>query len=459
MKADIIPARTPAELFLAEAFESSKASLPGNAQVAQWREGSMRAFSASGLPHRRIESWHYTDLRALMRQSLPLASFPGPEVVDALRQQLTSADAPKQRLVLVDGFFVPELSDALPDGLKARSLASVLSDGQSDLIALLSSPDLGAGDPILSLNAALMQDGVVIEVAPGAAIPEPINLMHVTASAAPAAHFFRSALIIGADASVRFAETCLCADAAGSAPASQANACLIVSLAEGAMLSHTAMISQDLPGSMRLESVMARIGARARLESLALVCGIGLLRRQMFLRLDGEGSDALVNGVSLLAGREHADMTLRIEHAAQRCTSRETFKYILDDEATGVFQGKVRVAPAAQKTNSKMLAKAVLLSDRATMNSKPELEIFADDVVCGHGSTSGGLDKDQLFYLQARGLPFAEAEALLLEAFAGDVIDSIGHDGLINAFRHKVSAWLAARRESPAVARGANDQG
>ncbi len=452
MNADIIPARTPAEIFLARAFDASKAGLPGNTDVAKWREASFKAFNASGLPHRRIEAWHYTDLRTLLRDALPLAASPGAATIDALRKEFTAAGAPARRLVLVDGFFMPELSGGLSEGLKVRSLASVLTEGRSDLIALLSSQNLAALDPIVSLNAALMQDGVVIELAPGTVIAEPVSLIHVTASPAPAAHFSRSALIIGAGASLRLAESRHVANRAETVRAGQANACLIVSLGDHAKLAHTAMMTGTAPGGMRLESIMVRIGARAKFDSFALVSGIGLVRRQMFVRFEGAESETSLSGVSLLGGREHADTTLLVEHVAPGCVSRETFKYILDEEATGVFQGKIHVAPGAQKTDGKMLCKAMLLSDMAAMNNKPELEIFADDVVCGHGATCGGLDIDQLFYLQTRGLPFAQAEALLLEAFAGELVDGIGHEGLIKAFRREVSAWLSARQGPTAAA-------
>jgi Fe-S cluster assembly protein SufD len=455
MNADIIPARTPAEIFLARAFDASKAGLPGTTDVAKWREASFKAFNVSGLPHRRIEAWHYTDLRTLMRDALPLATCQGGATIDALRKEFTAARVPRQRIVLADGFFVQELSGGLPDGLKVRSLASVLTEGRSDLIALLSSHDLAARDSIVSLNAALMQDGVVIEVAPGTVIAEPVNLIHVTASPTPAAHFSRSALIIGAGASLRLAESRHIANRAQMVGAGQANACLIVSLGDGAKLAHTAMVTATTPGGVRLESVMVRIGARAKFDSFALVAGIGLVRRQMFVRFEGVGAEALLSGVSLLGGREHADTTLLVEHVAPGCVSRETFKYILDKEATGVFQGKIHVAPGAQKTDGKMLCKAMLLSDMAAMNNKPELEIFADDVVCGHGATCGGLDVDQLFYLQTRGLPFAQAEALLLEAFAGELVDGIGHEGLIKAYRREVNAWLSARHGPAAAPRGA----
>jgi Fe-S cluster assembly protein SufD len=455
MIADIIPARTPAEIFLARAFDTSKAGLPGNTDVAIWREASFKAFNASGLPHRRIEAWHYTDLRTLMRDALPLATAPSTATIDALREEFAAAGAPARRLALVDGFFVPELSGGLPKGLKVRSLASVLTEGRPELIALLSSQDLAAQDSIVSLNAALMQDGVVIEVAPGTVIAEPLNLIHVTASPAPAAHFSRSALMIGAGASLRLAESMYVANRTQMVRAGQANACLIVSLDNGATFAHTAMVTGPTPGGVRLETVMVRIGARAKFDSFALVAGVGLVRRQLFVQFEGAESEASLSGVSLLGGHEHADTTLLVEHAPPGCVSRETFKYILDEEATGVFQGKIHVAPGAQKTDGKMLCKAMLLSDMAAMNNKPELEIFADDVACGHGATCGGLDLDQLFYLQTRGLPFAQAEGLLLEAFAGELVDGIGHEGLIKAYRREVSSWLSARHGPTAAARAA----
>ncbi|WGJ15494.1 Fe-S cluster assembly protein SufD [Methylocapsa sp. D3K7] len=454
MSAEIIPARTPAEVFLASAFERSKATLPGNAKVAKWREDTFRRFYAAGLPHRRIEAWHYTDLRSLMREALPVATPPDETAIAALRETF-AADAPALRLVLVDGFFAGGLSTPMPDGIRVASLASVLSEGRLELIALLASQDLGGEDPIVALNAALMQDGIIIEVADGTQVAEPIHLIHVTASPTAAAHFSRSAVIVGAGAAIRLAESCHSASPVAKACASQVNACLTVSVGDNARLAHTAMVTGHSPHGVRLETMLARVGQRAKFDSFALVSGIGLVRRQTFLRFEGAGAEASFGGASLLGGREHADTTLLVEHMAPACRSRETYKYILDEEATGIFQGKIHVAPKAQKTDGKMLSRAVLLSDMAAMNNKPELEIFADDVVCGHGATCGGLDADQLFYLQTRGLPLPEAEALLLEAFAGELIDGIGDDGLIHEFRGQLRIWLAARRHA---AKAANDQ-
>jgi Fe-S cluster assembly protein SufD len=440
MTAQIIPTRTAAETALADAFGASKATLPGSAQITQLREEAFKSFAEIGLPHRRVEAWHYTDLRTLMREALPIAPVPSAEAIAALSKEMAAGNLPGQKLVLVDGTFVSELSDPMPAGVSVRSLASVLAEGRSDLVELLSAKGLGESDAIVALNAALMQDGVVVEVAPGTNVAEPISLIYATASSAPVASFTRSLVVVGAGATLRLAESSF----GDGARTGQTFGCLIVSIGDGATLGHTTLLTQSAPNSLRLESFLAEIGANAKFDSFALIAGSNLVRRQIFMRMAGADSHAALRGVSLLRGREHADTTLFVEHAAPGCEGRQIFKYILDEEATGVFQGKIKVDPIAQKTDGKMLSKALLLSDTVAMNNKPELEIFADDVACGHGATCGGLNEDQLFYLQARGLPFAAAEALLLEAFAAEQVDEIGHEGLIEIFRGAVAAWLGA---------------
>ncbi len=163
------------------------------------------------------------------------------------------------------------------------------------------------------------------------------------------------------------------------------------------------------------------------------------------MRFSGDGSNAHLRGVSLLQGREHADTTLDVVHKGLGCEGREEFRHILDGSATGVFQGRIRVQKQAQKTDGKMMSRALLLSDDVSMHNKPELEIFADDVVCGHGATVGSLNEDQLFYLRARGIPSREAEALLLEAFAGEMADEVGDERLTAQFRAEIAHWLKGR--------------
>ena len=190
---------------------------------------------------------------------------------------------------------------------------------------------------------------------------------------------------------------------------------------------------------------MAAIGAHARFNDFTFNIGGGVVRNQLFVRFDGEGTLAGLRGASLLKGKQHVDTTLVVDHKAGGCQSREVFKSVLDDESRGVFQGKIIVRPHAQKTDARMMTRALLLSEEAEADNKPELEIFADDVQCGHGATSGALDEDLKFYLMARGIPETEAEALLVQAFVGEAIEGIEHAGLRDALMEHVVAWLRAR--------------
>jgi Fe-S cluster assembly protein SufD len=442
MVARIVSTRTDAEVSLADTFGTAKATLPGNAAVKQMRETAFGAFAEKGLPHRRIEAWHYTDLRSMMREALPLAPIPDVKALETIRGELAAALLPAgPRLLIVDGTYVPSLSDALPSGATVRSLADVLAEGRADLIDKLAAAKFGSGDAIVALNAALMQDGVVIEVASGADIAEPIQIIYATASPTPVARFFRSLVVVGKGAKVLVSEVSLGA----GGRTGQTFGCLIFDVADEAHVGHTCSLTKTEAGSLRLDTFIAELGASVTFKSFALVHGEGVVRRQLFMRCVGNDSKASLSGVSLLKGRDHADTTLDVEHIGLGCEGRETFRYILDDAATGVFQGRIRVAPGAQKTDGKMMSRALLLSDEVIMNNKPELEIFADDVVCGHGATCGGLNEDQLFYMQARGISRAEAESLLLEAFASELADEIAHEGLTAMVRAEVADWLAAR--------------
>ena len=442
MPARIVSSRTEAEVALADAFGAARMKLPGSEGVRHLREAAFSAFAAAGLPHRRIEAWHYTDLRSILHDALPVAPKPDERALGTINQDLAGRpNLGGGRLVIVDGTFVPSLSDALPEGASVRSLADVLGEGRPDLIGLLTAKDFGDGDAILALNAAMMEDGVVVEIAPGAEIAAPIEIVYATACERPAARFVRSLVVVGDGATVRIAESGL----GRGGRAGQTFGCLIVQVGDKAKVSHTAVVTRTEPGSVRLDSFVADLGAETQFDSFTLIDGKGLVRRQLFMRFSGDDSRASLNGVSLLQGREHADTTLDVVHRGLGCEGRENFRYILDDAAVGVFQGRIRVEKQAQKTDGKMMSRALLLSDDVAMYNKPELEIFADDVVCGHGATVGALNEDQLFYLQARGIRKADAETLLLEAFAAELADEIGDDNLTAIFRAEIAHWLEAR--------------
>jgi Fe-S cluster assembly protein SufD len=198
---------------------------------------------------------------------------------------------------------------------------------------------------------------------------------------------------------------------------------------------------------LHVSTLLATVGPHVRFNEFLFTLGSRVLRNQLFVHFAGEGTIAAIRGASLLKARQHVDTTLVAEHAACGCTSRELFKSVLDGESHGVFQGKIIVRPHAQKTDAKMATHALLLSDTAEADNKPELEIFADDVQCGHGATAGSLDEDLLFYLRARGIPEKEAEALLIQAFVGEAVEGIEHAGLRDCLMEHVVAWLAARKQ------------
>jgi len=400
------------------------------------RDAAWDEFSRKGLPNRRVEAWHYTDIKAALAKPAPIAA--ASRAAPSLERAHDSL-----RLVILDGAFRPDLSDIarLPEGVIVQSLRDALAQGDADTMAGLASADIGADDAMVSLNAALMQDGVVLRIAEGAQIDRAIELVSFVSTEAAQSTFSRSLVLVGKAARATVIETI---GALANAPA-QDNHALILRLASGASLDLVTHVSGRAEQAIRVLSLLAHLDEGASVNSYALIEGAGLLRRQIFARLDGERAHIALNGATLARGRQHTDATLVVDHARPDGKSRERFRNILDEQSVGVFQGKIIVRHGAQKTDGAMQSKGLLLSDGATMNNKPELEIFADDVQCSHGATCGRLDKDQLFYLMARGLPRREAEALLIEAFANEAMDGLEDEALRTFFAERISAWLSRR--------------
>ncbi len=441
MNAELAPIKTAAETALAQAFTQARDGLPGDDAIAAQRAAAFGVFAKQGLPHRRVEEWKYTDLRALMREAKPLAAPPG--AAAKARAKTAGAllgDVEVRRLVFVDGAFVPELSDIanLETGLAVRSLADALTEGDPALAAHLGKL-APSGDVAVALNTALMGDGAVIRIGAGATIERPLHL-HFVASEKPAASFVRSLVVVEQGARAMLIES------HEGPPGSdyQVNAALELFVGDAAHVDYVKIIGEGTE-ALHVSTLAAAIGAHARFNSFTFIAGGAVVRNQLFLKFDGEGSLASIRGATLIKGCQHADTTLVANHIARDCQSREVFKTVLDDEAHGVFQGRIIVHPHAQKTDAKMMTRALLLSERAEADNKPELEIFADDVQCGHGATAGALDEELKFYLMARGIRAAEAEALLIQAFIGEAIEGIEHAGLREALMESVVAWLKAR--------------
>jgi Fe-S cluster assembly protein SufD len=437
--AELTLMKNAAEQQLAAEWTAAKGKLPGAAPL---RAAAFARFAATGLPHRRVEEWKYTDLRALMRDAKPLASAPD-EAAKARAKEAGGllSDIECRRLVFVDGAFVLELSDlaALEPGLSVQPMSQALAKGDP-LVTKHLGKVVATDDAAVALNTAFMGDGAVIRVSAGAAVERPIHLVFAATGDRPAALFTRSLVVVEKGARAMIVESHEGADTRDY----QSNTALELSVADNAHVDHI-KLTREGAKALHVSSLMADVGAHARFNAFVFTTGGAVVRNQLFLRFGGEGTVANIRGACLLKGRQHADTTLVVDHAVANCQSREVFKTVLDDESRGIFQGKIIVKPGAQKTDAKMASHALMLSEEAEADNKPELEIFADDVQCGHGATAGDLDEDLLFYLKARGIPQKDAESLLIQAFVGDAIEGIEHAGLREALIEAVSAWLKAR--------------
>jgi Fe-S cluster assembly protein SufD len=435
-------AKTETGRALGDIFAIARDRLPGAAKVAAARQQAFEVYERAGLPHRRIEDWKYTDLRVLMREVLPLAAAPDAAALTRASAALKlHAIEGARRLVLVDGMFAPKLSDlaGLEPGLGIRTLREVLESGDAALQAQLLATD--NSEAMVALNAAMMTDGLVIEVAAAAVLTQPLHIVHIASGTTPAAMFTRSLLRLGKAANATLVESYIAAEGAKTY---QVHDSLVLDVGDGARLDHV-RLTEDSREAFNISSAVVTLGAKAHFNTFGMTSGSHVSRYQAVIAFAGEGSRVETNGVNLLNGRQHADTTLFLDHAVPNCVSREIFRAVVDDRGHSVFQGRIIVRPKAQKTDAKMMTRALLLSDEAEADNKPELEIFADDVTCGHGATTGALDESLLFYLRARGLSEKEAQALLIQAFVGEAIEQIVNDGLRELAISAAQRWLAAR--------------
>jgi len=431
--------KTKAEQALSEAFSTAAADLPGGADIRKLRLDAMGRFGALGLPHRRIEAWKYTDLRSLMKEVLPApapGATPKPADIEAALGPLAAVEA--HRVVFVDGRYAPDLSALVADGdVTVASLATLL-DSDTAAAELLDASGRD-DDAVLALNTAYAADGAVIDIAPLSSVEQPVMIVHVRATSAPAFIATRSVVRVGEGAVATVVEVHVALPGAGKD--FQLNAATKVVVGKGARLSHL-KCTQETGAGAHIVNWLSELGPDASYNAFQFTAGTGLARNQLGVTFAGEDASIDLSGVFLARGAQHVDTTLLVDHAVPRCVSRELFKGVLDDHARGIFQGKVIVRPDAQKTDGKQMAQVLMLSPDCEFDSKPELEIYADDVVCGHGSTSADLDDDLIFYCRARGIPEHEARALMIESFIGEALEKVEHEGLREALGRLAHEWL-----------------
>lgn len=429
-------------------------ALPGNhlPWLRQARKTALQRSVVQGLPTRRDEEWKYTDVSAIGRRAnlAPEITMPDAVVNAALDEWLLPQEN-AALLVFVNGHYQPGLSnlDALPPGVRLHNLSQ-----QIDFDPAMLQPFLGddtvngkvddgavAHNVFASLNAAFATDGAVLHLTSGTKLVAPIYLLCIANGAnrdngEGAAIYPRHVIVAEAGAQATVIEHYV-----GTAGAANfTDALTQISLAAGAELEHYKLLEED-DAAYHIGSIQARQAAGSRFASHSFAIGGRLCRNQITTLLAEEGSECLFNGLYLASGRQHIDHHTRIEHAAPGCTSRQYYRGILDGAGRGVFNGKVIVRQGAMKTDAHQANNTLLMSRQAEMDTKPQLEIFADDVKCTHGATVGPLDEDMLFYLRSRGIDAVLATALLGYGFAHDVINRAN----LPALRARLEKILLAR--------------
>jgi Fe-S cluster assembly protein SufD len=421
---------TGAEGFL-HRFDGLRARLPGArfGWLQALRDAAAESFRAQGFPTRRIEAWKYTDLRSVAE-----AGYDEPLSILGTGPTLPASHGP-WRAVFQDGRFRDDLStlDTAPYG--AASLAA----GLSSLEGRLGSLARPAEQPLVALNTMLFEDGLVVTVPTGVAGGVLDLLSLASASERPTAFHPRHLIRLEAGASLTLIET-----ATGPAETRYLhNPVFEIELAEGAMLTH-ARLQREGGRGVQLGTVYARVAAGATYDNFTLNAGARLVRNEIHTILTGPKAACHMNGAQLLRDGQHADTTTVLDHAAPDCASRQTYKTVLAGRSRGVFQGRIHVHQVAQRTDGFQMNQALLLSPEAEIDSKPQLEIYADDVKCSHGATVGAIDEDQLFYLRARGIPDARARAMLVEAFVAEALEGVQDETARAALEAAVADWREA---------------
>jgi Fe-S cluster assembly protein SufD len=406
----------------------STARPEGPAWLSTIREQAMAAFQAAGFPTTRNEDWHFTNPSPIAEATFVPMRAPSGAVSASQLTPLLFGETSWPRLVFINGRFMPSLSSNGVDGVKAMSLAVAYREEPSLLERHLTR-QADTQDPaqvFSAINTALMQDGAVIHVQRGVSVASPINLLFLSDDAATGGSSHPRVLIIAEPESQA---TIIEQYASVGGTKYFTNAVTEGWVGDGATL-NLFRLQREARDAFHVGTTAVRQERDSHFVSFSFVTGAELSRINVYADLQGPGCGATLNGLYMLDGVQHCDHQTRIVHAEPNCYSRELYKGVLDDQSHGVFNGKVYVHPEAQKTDGKQTNNTLLLSERARIDTKPQLEIFADDVKCTHGATVGRIDETALFYMKSRGIPNSEARKLLTYAFAAEVLETIPVDSL-----------------------------
>lgn len=412
---------TVAETAIVDAFVSRMGRLPGNADTIHARDAAVSTIKKSGLPTRKVEAWHYTDLRRL------LTSIPAHNL-DASCAPFEPIITGSKRIVLGNGKLIEQASI---DQVSMTSTADALGADVSGLVL----NDYTADETIAALNTAFVSDGVQVNVADGLVVEAPIELQ--TLHDGGQSHT-RNGFVFGAGSSATIVDRHM-----GSNIAVMATNVTRITLHAGANVTWVRIQDQG-DSATHLGQIEIDLEDDAQLTLFVVNFSGQLVREEVHANVKGEGADLAFRCVNLIAGTSHVDVTLKLDHIVPNTTSTETVRNVINDAAQGVFQGQIKVAQIAQKTDAQMACNTLLLSDNAGISVKPELEIFADDVICAHGATVAEISGDHLFYLMARGVSEKSARGLLIKAFVAEVVEELENETLVEALENRIDTWLEA---------------
>ena len=401
-----------------EEFERTRA-LHDPAWLAPIRKSGIARFAELGFPTTRQEDWRFTNLAPLLRKRFTFASgATGEPTPAALQAHLWDADGP--RLVFVSGRFSPRLSHGALDGVSVANLGAALADDPAAIEGQLNRYAHMRADALTALNSAFLADGAYVRVAAGALVKRPIHLVYVSVNdEQPQVSYPRTLIVAGPRSQCAIVESYV-----GFGGSCFTNAVTELVVGDNAVVDHY-KVQRETETAFHIGALYIHQQCNTNVRSHCISLGGSLVRHNITAVLAGEGSDCHLNGLYVVGGQQHVDNHLRVEHAAAHCSSREVFKGILDGSSRAVFTGRIVVQPGAQKTDAKQTNHNLLLSGAAQVDTKPQLEIRADDVKCTHGATIGQLDDEALFYLRARGIPDAAAHGLLTYAFASASLNEI----------------------------------
>ena len=404
------------------------------------RRRGLARFAEQGFPNRRSEAWRYINLRVLEEKPMLPAGLlrvvAGPATRDQLAE-LRFSEA-TYRLVVVDGRFAPELSgiERLPAGVWLGGMAAAIAERPDLVRHAIEAPLLETELPFVALNTAFFGDGFVLDLAPGVVLDRPIEIVHLAAGETGSSLHTRSLVMAGVGSRASIFETF-----AGRGNYWR-NDVVELRLAAGAEFSRVALV-EEASDALHIGELLAVLGPAARLASLVLLLDGRTVRHEATVRSDGEATHCSLHGAFVLSGRQEANIVTTVDHAGPGGQTREIFKGIAAGRAHGAFQGRIVVRPGAQKVDAHQLSQNLVLSPHAAIDTKPELEIYADDVKCSHGAAVGDLDEAALFYLRTRGIGQEEARQILIEAFVREALEPVESSPLREHLLSRLARRLA----------------